>query len=393
MLHLQVNKFQPGAYIIVEGKEDSDHFYIIQQGRVSCQKGSGNNKVYLGPGDFLGVVSCFANRPQIETVIAETEVLVISVKKSQYADLIVNNTPVALKIIKTFANRTRQMNDQLTKLTLHKIENDNYEHIFNVAQYYEKSHKFDVAVFAYYQYLKTRPQSQNLLTAQNKFRALKPKTHAVYFEPTSEMTRQYPQDTMIFSESSPGAEMFIIQSGQVAITKVVNGNEVVLAVLQKGDMFGEMALLENKARSASAIAKTDCTLMVVNRHNFNTMVSTQPQLISRLTTTLAERLWSMYRQLDNAKIQEPLDKMIDILSLQLEKQRTDFNTLGSKQKQTDFTPKDLATMCGLDDRGTAIGIQNLFTDTRFKIIQGKIFIKDITEVYKASFFARKHILN
>ena len=187
--------------------------------------------------------------------------------------------------------------------------------------------------------------------------------------------------------------MFIIQSGQVAITKVVNGNEVVLAVLQKGDMFGEMALLENKARSASAIAKTDCTLMVVNRHNFNTMVSTQPQLISRLTTTLAERLWSMYRQLDNAKIQEPLDKMIDILSLQLEKQRTDFNTLGSKQKQTDFTPKDLATMCGLDDRGTAIGIQNLFTDTRFKIIQGKIFIKDITEVYKASFYARKHILN
>lgn len=393
MLHLQVNRFQAGAYLIVEGKEDSDHFYIIQQGRVSCQKGANQNKIYLGPGDFLGVVSCFATRPQIETIIAETDVLLISVKKSQYADLIVNNTPVALKIIKTFANRTRQMNDQLTKLTLHKVENDNYEHIFNVAQYYEKARRFDIAVFAYYQYLKTKPTSQNLLTAQNKFRALKPKTHAVYFEPTPEMTRTYPEDAMIFSESAPGAEMFIIQSGHVAITKVVNGNEVVLAVLGKGDMFGEMALLENKPRSASAIAKTECTLMVVNRHNFNTMVSTQPQLISRLTTTLGERLWSMYRQLDNAKLQEPIDKMIDILCLQLEKQRVDFNTLGSKQRQTDFTVNDLATMCGLDERRTAIGINSFMNDTRFKIIGGKIFIKDITEVYKASLYARKHILN
>ena len=393
MLHLQVNKFQAGAYLVVEGKDDSDHFYIIQQGRVSCQKGSGNNKVYLGPGDFLGVVSCFANRPQIETIIAETDVLVIAVKKSQYSDLIVNNTPVALKIIKTFANRTRQMNDQLTKLTLSRIESDNFEQIFHVAQYYEKARRYDIAVFAYYQYLKTKPTGANLPVAQNKFRALKPKTNAVYFEPTSEMTRTYPEDAMIFSESAPGAEMFIIQSGHVAITKVVNGNEVVLAVLGKGDMFGEMALLENKPRSASAIAKSQCTLMVVNRHNFNTMVSTQPQLISRLTTTLGERLWSMYRQLDNAKLQEPIDKMIDILCLQLEKQRVDFNTLGTKQRQTDFTVTDLATMCGLDERKTAIGINSFLNDSRFKINQGKIFIKDITEVYKASYYSRKHILN
>ena len=393
MLQLQVNKFQKGSYIIIEGKEDSDSFYILQQGNVSCQKGAAQNETTLGPGDFLGVVSCFASRPQIETIIAETDVTAISVKRAQYSDLIVNNTPVALKIIKTFANRTRQMNEQLTKLTLNRIEADSSDQIFNVAQYYEKTYKYDAAVFAYYQYLKTHPEGKRLEIAQNKFRELKPKTHAVYFEPTSDMTRSYPADTMIFSESSSGAEMFIIQSGQVAITKVVNGNEVVLAVLNKGDMFGEMALLENKPRSASAIAKTDCTLMVVNRHNFNTMVSTQPQLISRLTTTLAERLWSMYRQLDNAKIQDPLSKMIDILSLQLEKQRYDFNTIGSKQKQTDFTVKELATMCGLDEQATAIGISGFLNDSRFKIIDGKIFIKDASEIYKASFYARKHILN
>ena len=88
-----------------------------------------------------------------------------------------------------------------------------------------------------------------------------------------------------------------------------------------------------------------------------------------------------------------LAKMLDMLSLQLEKQRVDFNTLGSKQRQTDFTVSDLATMCGLDERRTSIGINSFMNDNRFKIIEGKIFIKDITEVYKASFYARKHILN
>ena len=97
---------------------------------------------------------------------------------------------------------------------------------------------------------------------------------------------------------------------------------MVLAVLHKGDMFGEMALLEDKPRSACAIVNENCRLMVVNRQNFDQMVSTQPQLISRLTTTLSERLWSMYRQLDNALLCQPLYRAVDMLALQLEKARS-----------------------------------------------------------------------
>lgn len=113
--------------------------------------------------------------------------------------------------------------------------------------------------------------------------------------------------------------MFIIQSGQVKISKVVDDNEVILAVLQRGDFFGEMALLENKPRSASAIAHEDCVLMAVNRKNFDQMVATQAQLITRLTITLAERLWSMSRQLTNAQLRDPMFKLFDMLALQLEK--------------------------------------------------------------------------
>ena len=390
MLQLQIVSFRKGSYLVVEGKENTDHFYIIQKGNVQCFKaaGSGLAPTVYGPGDFVGVVPCMSDHLQIETAIASTDVMAISVRKDQYPELISQNTPVALKIIKTFANRMRVMNEMLTKATLHSVVQDTYEQIFKVGNFYEKNALPDVAVYAYYQYLKTKPQGPNADLAKQKFIALKPKTHAVYFEPTTEPTRQYPKDTMIFSEAQSGSDMFIIQRGEVSITKVVNGNEVTLAVLKKGDMFGEMALIENKPRSANALAHSDCTLMVINRSNFNQMVATQPQLVAKLTTTLADRLWSMYRQLDNASLEEPLAKMLDMLSLQMEKQRVNVG-FSKVSKQTELTPKDIANMCGLASQYQAKAIFELENYDQIRIEQGKIFIKDVGELMKQAAFYRK----
>ena len=182
--------------------------------------------------------------------------------------------------------------------------------------------------------------------------------------------------------------MTALQSGEVKITKIVNGTEVTLAILQKGDMFGEMALLENKPRSACAIAHKDCTLMVINHQNFNHMVTTQPQLISRLTTTFAERLWSMYRQLDNANISDPVNKMLDMLALQLEKQRIVADRIGTSH-QTDLTPKDLANMCGIQSDYQPKAIFDFQQSSNVKIVNGKILIKDCLEISKLSAFLRK----
>lgn len=391
MLKLSISKFTPGSYMVLEGNDDSDHFYIIQQGSVKCYKsdGTGIAPVILGPGDFVGVVPCMSGHLQIETAIPTTPVVAISVKKEQYSELIANNTPVALKIIRTFANRMRQMNEMLTKATLKGKATDTNEQIFRVAQFYEKVNALDIAIFAYYQYLKTRPVGPNAELSKKKFTTLKPRTHAVYLEASTDNIRKYPKDTMIFTESTQGADMFIIQSGEVSISKVVDGNEVTLAVLHKGDMFGEMALLENKPRSASAIAHSDCSLMVVNRQNFDHMVSTQPQLISRLTTTLAERLWSMYRQLDNANLKDPLAKMTDMLSLQLEKQKITPSSIGSKSFQTEFSCQDIANMCGIPQEQQPKAIFCFQQDQRFRIVNGTIFIKDIQELSKQAAFYRK----
>ena len=388
MLQLSIAQFKQGSYIIVEGKPDASFFYIIQKGLVQITKSSDATPVRYGPGDFIGVVPCMSGHAQIETAMAVTDVTCISVKREQYPDLIKNNVALALKIIKSFANRMRVMNEILTQATLNNVTSETADQIFKTAEYYENAGKLDIAVFAYYQYLKTKPAGANADLAKQKFVALKPRTKAVYYEPTADITRSYPEQTMIFSESQPGAEMYIIQEGQVVISKVVDGNEVTLAVLKQGDMFGEMALLENKPRSASAIAHTACRLLVVNRSNFEQMVATQPQMISKLTTTLAERLWSMYRQIDNASLTDPVHKMIDMLALQMEKQRMPCNRPGLSWP-TEMTTQDLANMCGIPQNLQPKAIYEFQTLSTIKIDYGKICVKDCFEITKQAAFYKK----
>ncbi|MFW6139446.1 MAG: cyclic nucleotide-binding domain-containing protein, partial [Spirochaetota bacterium] len=70
---------------------------------------------------------------------------------------------------------------------------------------------------------------------------------------------------VIFKEGEPGETMYIIQKGRVKITKRVNDIDKILTVLQKGDFFGEMAIIRQTTRSATATAIDTCELLAFNR--------------------------------------------------------------------------------------------------------------------------------
>ncbi len=395
MLQLSFVNYKQGSYLTVEGKV-ADRFFIIQVGKVRCERQgavSGTGVDILGPGDFVGVVSCMAGMSQIENSIALSDVVAIAVRREQYPDLIKQNTPIAMKMIRTFASRMRGVNEMLMHRTAAAaaVADANPNTLFSVGAFYDHQKKTDIAAFAYYQFLKKGVKNQNTEIAKRRFIELRKTTKAVYFEPTADMTRRYPEDTMVFCENQSGAEMFIIQSGQVKIGKVVDGKEVTFAILKKGDMFGEMALLENKPRSASAIANEDCVLMVVNSKNFNQMVTTQPQMISRLTTTLAERLWSMSRQLINTKISDPIQQMLDMLALQVEKAKLPPTFM--RDYRIGLTAQDLADMCGFPDEVKMRYVYEFKSDSHIKIDPNtqKLIVVDCAELMKHAAFSRSKL--
>lgn len=391
MLQLSFANFRKGTYILVEGKEDTDRFYIIQSGYVKIvhqDEIPGTPPEVLGPGDFVGVISSMSGHSQIETVIAISDTVCISVRRDQYSELIEKNTPVAMKIIRTFAHRMRKLNEILMKQTLNHSSSEQPDQIYNVAEYYYSQKQYDIACYAYYQFIKNVKTGYKATDAIKKFGNLRKSSKAVYLEPTDDLIRDYPKGTMVFSEAQNGADMFVIQSGSIKISKIVEGTEVTLAILKKGDMFGEMALLENKPRSASAIANDDCRLMTINKSNFNQMVATQPQLVSRLTTMLADRLWSMHRQLANSLLSSnPLAKMTDMLAIQVEKTKIDFQK--GTPYQTNLTVDDIAAMCGLKKEEQMRYIYQFQNSSLFRIRNGKIFIPDCLELIKQAAFYRK----
>jgi len=390
-LQLSLQTFRKGSYIIVEGKQKADYFYIIRNGKVRVSKEVeiveevGGN--VLSPGDFFGVVSTMSSHSHIETAQALTDCALITVHREQYGLLIERNAPVAMKIIQQFSQKMRYLDEALTRITFKTIAVDDLSHLFKVAEYYARQSQYNQAYYAYHQYIKYCPDGVNLNVAKERMAKIQPYSKVVYLDGDDKnFSRTYPKDTMIFSESQPGQELYIIQKGSVKISKIVNDNEQLLALLKPGDIFGEMSLLENKPRSASAIAHDETVLMAVNNTNFNRMVASQPQIISKLTQLLSERIWFIYKQLANTQLSDSLGRMYDTLLIQLEKIRV---PLGTQAYTFDFGPQELINLVGLPkDEGNAL-IRKLFENTKVKVVNNKIHLTSTEEVEKQAKYYRK----
>lgn len=95
----------------------------------------------------------------------------------------------------------------------------------------------------------------------------------------------------IFAEGEVGTEMFVIQSGTVEVYKRSRrGEEKLLTTLEKGDFFGEMSILEDVPRTASARAKNDCELVRINQSTFDEMLRHNAEIAVRMLRKLSRRL-------------------------------------------------------------------------------------------------------
>ncbi len=109
-------------------------------------------------------------------------------------------------------------------------------------------------------------------------------------EVAAELTVTVPAGEYIFREGDPGAEMYIIQSGTVEIVASSGEGERRLATLGEGDFFGEMAILEDLPRTASARAAEECVLLRIDRGTFDQLIRHNPEISIRMLRKLCHRL-------------------------------------------------------------------------------------------------------
>ncbi|MFO0674756.1 MAG: cyclic nucleotide-binding domain-containing protein [Polyangiaceae bacterium] len=104
------------------------------------------------------------------------------------------------------------------------------------------------------------------------------------------VAREFPAGAVLFREGEPGAEMFVVQSGRIRISKRVAGGDLPIAVLGRGEFLGEMAILNGKPRTATAVVIEDATCLVIDAKTLETMITKNTEIAVRLVKKLAARL-------------------------------------------------------------------------------------------------------
>jgi CRP-like cAMP-binding protein len=109
-------------------------------------------------------------------------------------------------------------------------------------------------------------------------------------DPVKDASTHYEAGDVIFQQGDLGTDMFIIQEGEVDIVKHINGESHALSHLEKGDFFGEMAVLESVPRTADAIAVTEVRALVINGARFDEMLRKNPEVAVRIIRKYSKRL-------------------------------------------------------------------------------------------------------
>ena len=101
--------------------------------------------------------------------------------------------------------------------------------------------------------------------------------------------RNYISGEYIFYQGDPGIGLYILMEGEVTISRESDeGDKITLAVIRKGDFFGELALIDNDKRSASAIASTDVKLSVIFKSDLDEYIEKYPKKGIKILQGIAE---------------------------------------------------------------------------------------------------------
>jgi CRP-like cAMP-binding protein len=101
----------------------------------------------------------------------------------------------------------------------------------------------------------------------------------------------YPAGSTLFVAGDPGDEMFVVVGGSVKVLVASDDGDITLATFSRGDTFGELSLLEvNGRRTATAVTVEPSDLLVVARHDFDTILRSSPDFLYRLLCEVAMRL-------------------------------------------------------------------------------------------------------
>ena len=182
---------------------------------------------------------------------------------------------------------------------------------------------------------------------------------------------------IIFCEFEPGDAFYLIQSGKVKIVKIVGELEKTLDILNPGEFFGEMALLEEAPRSATTMALTDVKLLEFNRANFEVLMQGQPQIVLNLLKLFAKRIYDQKRRFMILTLDDIQARVADVFLMLDENNPKGDSSDNSRVFHNSV--EDIAHWAGVSVAKASETLKQFANQRRVEIQQGKIIVKNIMD--------------
>jgi len=312
-------RFKRGSYVYIEGEEEAESVYIVESGELEFKwinERIVGHKTNIKAGDIFGFISALCNRPRMESVLARTECVVVQLHRDSFLNMLQKNSEIALKVINYFAEELRTYDEMI--FSLRDLEDDEPPEIemYHMGEYYYRRQMYDMASYMFSRYAELYPHGSYGSESLKYSTALAEKFPKK--EPIKDgLNRTYSDKQVIFCEGEPGKELFIIQDGKIKILKYHEGTEVMLSVLKKGDIFGELAIVSDKPRNATAISFGLTKLMALDKKSLVSLMGKSPEILKKIFGSISQRIWFTFIRLEARLYEKPITRVYAFLEYKL----------------------------------------------------------------------------
>ena len=395
-------QYNAGSLIFARG-EKAVKIFILQKGKVSLvyEDIVTNSDVrdQVQPGEFFGIKSALGRFPYEENAIAETDSTVLMFTVPEFELLTMSDTRIMLKLLKVLSNQMRRIHTQIAGL-LGPDPAKQDEALFNLGKKFLNLKRFTHAKYVFSRYLDLYPDGKNAEQAQKNIDFANVSLVCTEQDKTEEaidkapvggtempelpefarFARVFHRDEIFFCQHEPGKNFYLIQSGRVKLVKNTGDVERTLDILQPQDMFGEMALLEDYPRTATAIAIDEVTALEFNMQNFITLLHGNPHIAFKLLRIFPKRIYDLKRRFVILTLPN-LQAKIAYVFLILDETQTDIDKSESS-REFHTTVEDIAQWAGVSVLHARNTLDHFVSQNRIEISPNRILVKNINDIYR-----------
>jgi CRP-like cAMP-binding protein len=190
-------------------------------------------------------------------------------------------------------------------------------------------------------------------------------------------SKTFPKGDIIFSEFEIGENFYLIQSGRVQLVKLVGEIERTLDILHPSEMFGEMAILENSPRSATAIALDEVKALEFNSQNFEILLLGNPQIALKLLKMFCKRIYDSKRRFMILTLPDPQAKIADVF-LMLDETQPDIDK-STERREFKTTVEGVAHWAGMSPNEVRDVLGHFANQRRIEMFPDRIAVKNIND--------------